>query len=275
MKKINLHFSVLKYIPSPIRRESINVGIAVHIPNQFFSKFYSIHSTKRLASFDDEYDKDFFKMMMDSFHYELDYPTTTDNELSFNTLLNDEVLSDPNFLLTQTGDYSNEFQFESVNIMRSTEAECDEDIHDLIKTYLYYDRPKSARITATEVKRLLSKQLRVSKFSEVQRSPEVPSDFTDNSLFDFKIGDYYIKVISFDYAKNSTMAKELKSALYDLNEATTELNIKKIKVVINDQSEASNSSAYDLFNQKVKHSIATNNQSVEIVPLSDFISSKF
>lgn len=275
MAEFKLYFSVLKYIPSPIRRESINVGVVFHIPEMKISRFQSIKSTNRLSSFDDEYDKEFFKLMMDSFHYEFDYPTSINNELSANVMLNNEVLSNPDFLRQQTNDYSNEFQFDAVNTMYTSDSDYVADINDLIKTYLYYDRPKSERITAPEVRRLLSKQLRLTGFKHIQRKPDIPSDFDNKSLFDFQIGDYFIKVISFDYAHSTTMAKEIKSALYDLDEATNNFDISRIKIVVNDASETSNKQAYNLFAKKVEQYMCSKNNNIEIVSLSKFTSSKF
>ncbi|MBS0948328.1 hypothetical protein JK167_11605 [Levilactobacillus brevis] len=280
MNTFKLFFTVLKYIPSPIRRESIIVGIACHIPHLKMSRFYQIKSMKRVASFDDEYDKDFFQLMMRSFHLELDYPTSTQDgneNLSLQSDITEDNVKSKAFLEDRTKYFANEFQFESVQIMDSNLVSYKQDIQDLIKTYLYYDRPKSERITTTEVRRLLSRQLHIIGIKSYERYPNVIGDFNNSSLFDYKLGDYYIKVISFDYSHGSTMAKELKSTLYDLSESIGTKGINKIRIVINNNYKESNFAAYITFRDKINQIISntTAETNIDVVPLSEFVSSKF
>lgn len=271
---VKLMFSVLKYIPSSIRRESLNVGIAIHIPSLGLAEFHSIKSTRRLAAFDDEYDPTFFKMMMQALHFEIDFPLTSRDQFAFDAPVTNEEILQPDYLERKTAYLANEFQFEPVQVLKTNANTCQDDVQDLIKTFLYYDRPKSQRITTAEVRRLMSKQLRIEGFKQLEKSPKVYGDFSSKSLFDYRIGDYYIKAISFDYKDATTRAKELKSTLYDLNEVVHEHEVSRIKIVINDNDQLPDNEVYKSFIQRVD-AIRSAKSEIEIVPLSKLTSSHF
>ena len=138
MKTFNILYSVLRYIPSAIRMESIIVGLAVHIPFKQYSHFYRIKNTRRVASFDDEYNKDFFNMIMDSLSYDLDYSY----EKASQSLLDDDNerfmdIQHEDFLNARTSYLANEFQFSPIESLQTTDAEYKADLEDLQKMYLY------------------------------------------------------------------------------------------------------------------------------------------
>ncbi|SUP61455.1 Uncharacterised protein [Weissella viridescens] len=81
---------------------------------------------------------------------------------------------------------------------------------------MYYDRPKSDRITTAEVKRLLGKQITASKFENVKKDPDVMDEFGLTKIFDYKIDGKYILTIGFEYKQGAFLSKELKRRLYDL-----------------------------------------------------------
>ena len=159
MESFNIFYSVLKYIPSPIRMESIIVGLAVHSPLKKFSHFYRIKNTRRVVAFDDEYNKDFFKMVMDSLAYDLDYSY---NEYS-ESLFNDDIkrfsdIEQDNFLDTRISYLANEFQFSPIESLQTSDSEVKNDLENLQKMYLYltypttHKRAKDNRLLLYEVK---------------------------------------------------------------------------------------------------------------------------
>ncbi|KZU26743.1 hypothetical protein Nizo2535_3059 [Lactiplantibacillus plantarum] len=269
MDEFKLFYSVLRYIPSSIRMESINVGIVIHAPSISFSHFYKLQNTRRVASFDDEYDKDFFKITMDSLRFDLNYPV--DNDLSTESIGYENrfaYLNDDSFLSRQTSFLSNEFQFSPVQAIQTNHSTIRKDIDELKKTFLYYDRPKSERITKLEVKKILSKNLRSYNLSNLERNPDIASDFSDEPIFDFKVGDKYIKAISFDYAHAATMATELKSTLYDVNKVVTENLVQEIIITTNDTSKVD---LYKSFLNKLNSLSKTSKDSkIQLVQLSEF-----
>ena len=148
MNEFNLYYAVLKYIPSSIRMESINVGIVVHAPSKEYSHLYPVKNTKCIASFDDEYNKEFFNMTIDSLRYDLNYPVDSDmEELSLGDEARFNRIKEKDFLNEKVGYLSNEFQFSPAQYIPSSDDTFNKDVLDLQRTFLYYERPKSERIT--------------------------------------------------------------------------------------------------------------------------------
>lgn len=271
MYKIN--FSVLKYMPSSVRRETINVGIVFHLPSQSKSFFYSLKNNRRVSSFDDEYDKDFYQMMMKSIHYEFDYPKKEQElfkdflEESFNDITNDI------FLVNKTRNYINEFIFTTPDSILSNENELETDIDNLKKTYLYYDRPKNERITTAEVKKLLSKQVKLSSIRLKEQVSDIADSInSDEKVFDYKIDNTYIKAVSFDYARKKNVNTEMKVSLFDLMESFKNDKVKKVKIVTNDTIEEQED-YFRKYKSLVNEYSEGKNIKVEYVKLSDFSSS--
>ncbi|GAX07187.1 hypothetical protein predicted by Glimmer/Critica [Secundilactobacillus pentosiphilus] len=272
MENFKMFYAVLRYIPSSIRMESINIGIVVHIPSLEYSHFYRLKNTRRVASFDDEYDKDFFKMTIDSLRFDLNYPTDTDQSplsLGYENRFNN--INHDSFLQEKISFLSNGFQFSPIQILQTNYQDWKNDVNGLKKTFLYYDRPKSQRITRREVEKILSKNLRSYNLSNVQRHPDIKGDFSDEAIFDFKVGNKYIKALSFDYARKSTMATELKSALYDLNQTISKKKVSHVIIATNDDYSSKADSPYEEFSNNLKYIEATyDNTNIKLVPLSEF-----
>lgn len=270
MKKMLLYFTVLKYTPSQIRQESLNVGIAFHVPSLKIAKFTPIHNQKRLYAFDDEYDKDFFNMMMDSLSYEINYPV--DDKFNYYSFGNDarfEFIDNPEYLDDKTQYFSNDFEFSAVQYISTDIDNYKNDMSDLQRTYLYYDRPKNERITTPEVKRLLSQQLRINKDLEYSADKVTVSDFSEKPMFDYEIHHTLLKALSFDYAHPSSISKELKSILYDLYQLSNNKVNRNIKLVINDNYEDNKlgQEVFNTFSKKINE-IPDTNLKIEIIPVS-------
>ena len=272
MKTFNILYSVLRYIPSAIRMESIIVGLAVHIPFKQYSHFYRIKNTRRVASFDDEYNKDFFNMIMDSLSYDLDYSY----EKASQSLLDDDNerfmdIQHEDFLNARTSYLANEFQFSPIESLQTTDAEYKADLEDLQKMYLYYDRPKSERITKTRVKNLLSKQINSYHLANIIRSPKIFDDFGGSNLYDYQINNkILIKAISFDYKRINQLSTELKNVIYDLSQLDTS-RISNIILTRNDNLESLSpkyKTAFKAFNNKLENIENTKKVKIDLIPLS-------
>lgn len=233
-KQVNIYYSVLQYVPSPIRGESLNVGIAFHVPAVKESRFISVKNKSRVSSFDDEWDSDFFDITMQALHEDIDWPTTGElkkQSLNLNYYENNLLDKDSiEYLYSKTSYLVNEFKFGNVITLVTNEEDIESDIKSLEKTYLYYDHPKSQRITTPEARKLLKKSFKGKK--DAVYTPKIQGDFDNKSIIDYKVNDYYIKVTSFDYANNATRAKELKSSLYDIETVINYHGIKKLKIVV-------------------------------------------
>ena len=281
-QKVNIYYAVLQYIPSQIRQECVNVGIAFHVPNFKMSKFVSARNTRRIARFDDEWDKGFFDITMEALHEDLDFPTTGKlTNQAINLFFPEDDLLQKNsfdYLKQKTEYFANEFQFRDVACIVSDEKNLKNDIENLEKTFLYYDRPKSKRITTPAAKRLLKKSLKGKNIDKELTEPKIKGKFDTKSIVDYKLGENYLKVTSFDYAENSVRAKELKSSLFDIRTAVKDDKIKNLKIVVsedisrNDKYESKeNQGVFDDFSNEIKQLNTEYNSNIQIVSLQEML----
>lgn len=248
--------------------ESINIGVAIHVPSLKLAHFFKLKNTRRVSSFDDEYDKDFFNMTMDSLRYDINYPVDDDMQLiSLGYESRFDNISSPEFLYDNTHYLSNEFRFSPIQTVTSQIDSLEEDIDTLKKTFLYYDRPKSQRVTKAEVRKLLSKSLNSYNLTNLEKNPNIKGDFSNKPIFDYRVGDKYIKAISFDYAHENTMATELKSTLYDIHTIITNKSISEVILTTDDSK---NSKPKEFFVSKIKELKENHKIDIKIVPLSEF-----
>lgn len=263
---IELYFSVLEYMPSIIRGEKINVGIVFHIPSESKVKFVKTSNMQRVKAFDDD-NINFYKFVIEQISAQFTFPTIGNVTLEPKDYSREYLnISENNFLLEKTKYYNNKFQFKPVEHVKITTNEIEDYETDLIRTYLYYDRPKSERITTAEVKKLLGKQIKISNSDDVKKDPDVKDDFGLTKIFDYKIDGVYVLTIGFDYKQEAQLAKELKRRLYDLSKL--ELPINNLKIVVDDL--APNSPVYNKFKEDIEEIAEYKKLNIEIVKVSEF-----
>lgn len=263
---VELYFSVLEYMPSIIRGENINVGIVFHIPSKSTVKFVKTTNLQRVRAFDDEY-IDFYKFVIEQISEQFTFPKIKSLMLEPQDYRQEYLnISENNFLLDKTKYYNNQFQFKPVEHVKIPENEIEDYERDYQRTYLYYDRPKSERITTAEVKKLLGKQIRVLNSNNVKKDPDVMDDFGLTKIFDYKIDGVYILTIGFDYKQEAQLAKELKRRLYDLSKLDSDFTA--IKIVVDDL--ASESPVYEKFKTDVENIAKEKSLNIEFVKVSEF-----
>ena len=271
-----LYYSVLKYIPNVIRMESINVGIAVHYPSKEYSHFFKTSNMQRVRAFDDEYDSDFFHMVMESLEYEIDYGKLDD--LSLNLIdKSQEVrfkdIKEKLFLETRTSYLANEFRFTPVQSISTNDKEVQSDIYNLKDMYLYYDKPKAKRITKQKVHGLLAKQLKSYNPSNVKKGPVYKDKLGGKVKYDYKVNDNtLLRSITFDYKSINNLSKELKILLYDLKEIN-DSKISNIFLIRNDNfKNNSYQTIYTNFLEKINEINSkdkTKIKKIKVFPLSE------
>ena len=264
-KSINLYYAVLQYMPDPIRRESINVGIVFHIPSLKLSKFVNIKNKNRIKSFDDEYDSEYIQLMFESFKFEFNSDQLDEYGDRFKNL------DSPTFLEENTKFYVNEFRFLPVAAIETTERHFDKDIVDLTNTYLYYDKPKGQRITTNEVKTLMKKQLRILNFDFKKNRKNITSDFYKDEIFDYASTDLALKAISFDKSRSKDLANELKILYYDLATKKDQIGNTQIIIVVDNgisqlPEEVEKMQIFKEFSDKIEKDFSN----VSIYPLAKF-----
>ncbi|HHQ0808533.1 TPA: DUF3037 domain-containing protein, partial [Listeria monocytogenes] len=226
MENLKLNYAVLQYMPDPIRREAINVGIVFHCPSRKWSEFCPIKNKSRLRSFDDEYDKEYIDMMFNSFDYEFNSQNIDEYPERFNRIEND------NFLMENIKFYVNEFRFLPVESIQTKDSDFWNDIRDVERTFLYYDKPKAERITSKEVRELLRKNLANHNIKNQIKNLDVKCDFGSKKVFDFMYEKNVFKAISFDKERSGQLANELKIVYYDILNNKEKLNSYKINLIV-------------------------------------------
>lgn len=264
-KSLNLYYAVLQYMPDPIRRESINVGIVFHIPSLKLSKFVNIKNKNRIKSFDDEYDSEYIQLMFESFKFEFNSDQLDEYGDRFKNL------DSPTFLEENTKFYVNEFRFLPVAAIETTERHFDKDIVDLTSTYLYYDKPKGQRITTNEVKTLMKKQLRILNFDFKKNRKNITSDFYKDEIFDYASTDLALKAISFDKSRSKDLSNELKILYYDLATKKDQIGNTQIIIVVDNgisqlPEEVEKMQIFKEFSDKIEKDFSN----VSIYPLAKF-----
>ncbi|MGM0215017.1 DUF3037 domain-containing protein [Enterococcus sp. AZ109] len=236
-KHIKLKYSVLQYMPDPIRRESINVGIVFHCPEQSWSKFVQINNRNRIRAFDDEYDSDYIALQFRSMHFEFDSDVLDEYSDRF------EDINKDFFLEQNTKFYVNEFRFLPVETINSSQKTIEKDIFDLERTFLYYDRPKGERINTQEVRSLMKKQLSFYNVKNENKDKLLEADYTNQDIFDFISGNNAYKAISFDKNKIGNLSNELKVFSYDLLSKKESVNNFRIYIIYDNNLDSELSSA--------------------------------
>lgn len=265
INNFKLFYAVLQYMPDPIRRESLNVGIVFHIPSMKLSSFKRIKNRGRIRSFDDEYDSDFISLAFDSLNFEFNSDVLDEYSERF------ENLDDESFLYESTKFYVNEFRFLPVEVISTNLKSFEKDMMDIESTYLYYDRPKGDRITTAEVRSLMKKRLDFYGLKIDNRSNSIYSDYINDDIFDFSNDHYAFKAISFDKSRLKNVVNELKIVYYDLQSRKSDIENQKVYIVVDNTMAESetNPEAANIY-KEFKNKINNNFHNVYIYPLSKF-----
>lgn len=129
MQKVKIYYSVLQYVPSEIRQERLNVGIAFHVPNLQIAKFVYINDINRLATFDKEWDEEFYAITMQALAEDISSKSTSQED----ELL---IVESDEYLKAKTEYLANEFQFRDVAILVSDKENIEADIARLAQVFL-------------------------------------------------------------------------------------------------------------------------------------------
>lgn len=194
MTKIG-YYSVLRYVPSVVREEFMNIGLAFHYPHDCILEIKVTDSFSRLRKFDDEADIDLLRVILDGIKDEFD-PFSPDGP-------NREQLCDETLLEKLTKPYVNQLQFSDIHGIVIQDPESDFD--SLYKTYVYYEHPRSKRITEQQVHALLRRTFRQHNIMRVLQGNTTVRAKREEEIIRFDFGyrqREFIKVFAFDYSTN-------------------------------------------------------------------------
>lgn len=227
--KLKMYYSVCQYVPDPIRREAINVGLVCHIPQKEYSIFYHIKGEKRLKAFDDECNINFVKMMYESLESVFnmcskDVKEDIDNRFS--------DISSKNFLQNRIKYYANMFRFFNVSSMYTSMESVEEDIDFLKKRYLYYDYQPKDRLTDEKLNSFIKRQLKRNNLNTKIRPAKLKDKtFIPKPIFDFQSDNEFIKVMAMNYSRPQSLSNKFKVFIYDMSTVQDQLANKTIKII--------------------------------------------
>lgn len=267
MAKIKLMYAVCQYTPDVIRDESVNVALVVHSPDPkyAFSDIFITQNIRRVQSFDDEFDMDYFNIVIDQFKEQ--FVVSPNDLLSTLENYNSDSFSvfDDYFIENRAVYYVNEFQFKEKKTLIIEDTDIEEYCADLKATYLYYDLPKSKRIDANKVRSLLRKEIKNLKIESIDSKLE---DMYGEKVFDFENQNYLMKAITLDYKNTNSLKKEIKMLLADI--VSNKDIIKKRKLIIVYKNSANQELNFDIANQ-IRETNVTKDLDIEVMPLSEAV----
>lgn len=193
MRKI-MKYAVLRYSPSKIAGEAINLGIIFIGEKDEERVFANIQKWNRVKNFDDEINLDMVKLLIDQIKDDVE-----------GTLLNSRK---PFELEQYVKNYVNEFSFGEIE--RMPYESFNETKEQLKKLYLKFDFDKRMRLNKDEEKAIIEHVISGSGLS-FKRKVTVTDDLTDTLVYDYMIGKYGIKFLNFDHKNLARMMQTVRS----------------------------------------------------------------
>lgn len=188
-----LKYSVLRYSPSTISGEKINLGIIFYEEDINYREFRFSKNFSRLSKFDDEIDIKLVKKLMAGIKEEVEAE------------IYDYKLFDIDKYIQY---YINDFCFESTKTIKYDDLE--DMIERLNKTYFRFDYEKSERPNKSDDQKILE-QLIVSQGKSFKSNHYVYGRCNDKIKYDIVTDDYNIKIFDFDDKKLSLLVNNAKT----------------------------------------------------------------
>jgi len=173
-------FSVLSYYPSFISNENINIGILFELPEMQEAFFHYLKKWDRIASFDDELNLNFFK----------DYLKGIAEEVNTNISNYQKGFAIEKYVKF----FVNEYKFSKIQLVDVENPY--EFIEQTKKMYLRFDFDKSERLTKAQEYNYISKLLHVNNIA--YKRDKIYGHYNEKIKFDYTIGDYAVKLFTFE-----------------------------------------------------------------------------
>ncbi len=172
-----LKYSVLRYTPSLLAGESINLGILFSDISSGFHSFYYSSNQSRIRSFDDEINPKTLKLLLEGIK--------VDVEKEGKEFILDDFIKF----------YINNYRFDTPKELNYKKL--DETISDLKTVYFRYDIPLSNRPDRTTDQKILANLLTTSGI-QIYRNKIIEGKYQERIQYDIATDDYYVKLFDFD-----------------------------------------------------------------------------
>lgn len=189
----DLIYSILRYEPSIVSGEKINLGAIFYYPSTEYREFYSISKWNRVSAFDDTLNIPLMKDLMQDIRSEMG--TSLDNP-QFN--INKFCLR-----------YNSELYFDTCTSLTDVLAkDLSSQIEDIKRLYFQFEFDVSVRPSNEDQKKFLRRLLSSKQIPYVWRSTRTGL-YGDTITYDFSFGEYGVVCFNLNSTKldNKTMNK--------------------------------------------------------------------
>lgn len=190
MKKV-MKYSVLRYSPTVISGEQINLGIIFDAPEDNYREFRCTKKFNRLISFDDELDINIVKALMKNIKEDVE-----------GTVLSAGVFDIDNYVKF----FINDFHFEKPK--KILYDDINEVVESVNKTYFRFDYDKKDRPTSADDKRMFARLIKDSGMN-VQLNQKITGTYDEKITYDLVTDNYKVKFFDFD---NKDLSKTINTA---------------------------------------------------------------
>ena len=193
-----LKYSILRYSPSLISGEAINLGILYSNESNGFRLFRYPRKLERILKFDDTLKKEDLMNLL----------VGIEKEIGSNS-------SDQRFDIEAfTKYYINSFSFSKVQSIKYSDM--DNAVDELYSIYFRFDLPKEIRPTKKQDYEFLSGLIKASG-KPFKKNELVHGQFDDSIRYDFVMDDFCIKIFDFDEKDLKKMINSAKIWAWNCN----------------------------------------------------------
>lgn len=187
MRMNELWYSILRYTPSFVSGESINLAALFYYPDTDYREFFSLTKWSRLSSFDDSLNIPLIKNLMLDIADEIGTPLTA-----------------PNFNIQKfCAQYQSQIYFDQcVAFPDVFPGNVSEKIEEIKQIYFQFEYDMDSRPTREDQKRFLGKLLRAQKI-DYHREAVQKGAFDENVTYDYLFCGYGVKFFDLNAEKIS------------------------------------------------------------------------
>lgn len=252
----NLIYSVLRYGPSIVSGEKINLGAIFYYPSTDYREFYSISRWNRVSAFDDTLNIQLMKDLMQDIRF--DMGTSLDN---------------PQFNINKfCSKYNGELYFDARTLLTDvSEVDLSSQIEDIKKIYFQFEYDVAVRPSNDDQKKFLRRLLLSKQIPYVRNSTQT-GIYGDSITYDFSFGEYGVVFFNLNSAKidNKTMNK-VKAWAWNAKNSADGLKL-LILYDLADESRSEVKPALEIFKSVAHKTINIHAGFGEVSPLLDIVS---
>lgn len=180
-----LYYAILKYSPSLVSGENINIAALFYYPDSKYKELYTIRDWKRVAAFDDT----------------LNIPLLKDVLLDIGDDIGTALMNSEFDINTFCAQYHSELYFSAPECITNITVELlSEQIEEIKRMYFQFEYAQALRPTHGQQKTFLSKILR-AKAITYKKDLKVIGKYQDQITYDYVIKDCGVKFMDLNQKK--------------------------------------------------------------------------